>query len=238
MIIPKDHGKAWELLRKATPARIHVGRTGTRPLTKDMLRFRMDHAAAVDAVYGNVSQELIEKFHLFSVDTLFQSKENYLRRPDHGRRFSQEALATISQRCVKKPQVQIVISDGLSASAVEENLQDVYPPLLDSLAVHQLTVGTSFFVRGGRVACMDSIGDVLQPEVLVLLIGERPGLVTPSSLSAYMCYCPRSGRKDAERTVISNIHRKGTPPIEAGAYIGTLVNKMIEQQVSGVRLIL
>ncbi|MEW9671116.1 ethanolamine ammonia-lyase subunit EutC [Ammoniphilus sp. 3BR4] len=230
--------KEWDFLRRSTPARIGVGRTGTRPLTQTLLQFRADHAAAVDAVYGEVSLSLLEKHGLFTIETEYKTKSNYLNRPDDGRRFSAEALAHLSSVCVKKPQVQVVVSDGLSASAVEENLSDIYPALMDSLTVYGLTVGTPFFVKGGRVGCMDPIGDCLEPEVLVLLIGERPGLVTPSSLSAYMCYRPRAGRKDAERTVISNIHRKGTPAIEAGAYIGTLAMKMIEQQVSGVGLVL
>lgn len=238
MEINREKQEEWERLRKYTPARVGVGRTGTRPLTWDFLRFRLDHAAAVDSVYGAVSEKLLEEYQLFSVDSLFRSKENYLKRPDHGRNFADETLARISKACAQKPQVQIVVSDGLSASAVEENLGDVYPVLLDSLALHGLKTGTPFFVRGGRVGCMDRIGDILEPEVLVLLIGERPGLASSSSLSAYICYRPHTGRKDSERTVVSNIHREGTPPLEAGAYIGTLVKKMIDQKVSGISLVL
>lgn len=221
-----------------TSARIGVGRTGTRPLTRTMLQFRSDHAAAVDAVYGEVSQQLLDEFQWFSVDTCYETKEEYIRRPDKGRKISKRGVALLNKMCMPCPQVQIVISDGLSAYAIEENIRDVYPALIDSLQINGLTWGTTFFVRGGRVGCMDHIGDLLKPEVLVLFIGERPGLVNADSMSAYMCYQPRTGKTDSDRMVISNIHRGGTPPVEAGAHIGTIVKKMLEQKVSGVKLIL
>ncbi|MBB5323078.1 ethanolamine ammonia-lyase small subunit [Anoxybacillus tepidamans] len=228
--------KGIEELRKATPARIGVWRTGTRPLTKTILKLQLDHAAAVDAVSGEVLDSLLKEFNLFTVETCYENKEVYLKRPDKGRILTEEAVKTIKERCIKNPQVQIVVSDGLSASAIEANLRDIYPSLLDSLKVNGLTQGTPFFVKGGRVACMDHIGEILQPEVLVLLIGERPGLVSANSMSAYMCYRPRKGIVESERTVISNIHSGGTSPIEAGAHIGTILRKMIEQKASGVHL--
>jgi ethanolamine ammonia-lyase small subunit len=223
-------------LVESTPARIGVWRTGTRPLTKTMLKLQFDHAAAIDAVGGEVLEKTLAEFDLFTIETCYENKEMYLKRPDKGRVLTKAAVQTISERCRKRPQVQIVVSDGLSASAIETNLKDVYPALLDSLKINNLTCGTSFFVKGGRVACMDHIGEILEPEVLVLLIGERPGLVSASSLSAYMCYSPRKGMIESERTVISNIQPFGTPPIEAGAHIGTVLKKMLEQKVSGVKL--
>ncbi|MCZ8522450.1 MULTISPECIES: ethanolamine ammonia-lyase subunit EutC [Paenibacillus] len=224
-------------LMKQTPARLAVGRAGTRPTTGAMLKLRLDHAEAVDAVYGEVGEETLEAFGLFSVDTRFGNKETYLKRPDLGRILAAEAETVILARCIHEAEVQIVVSDGLSAKAVEDNLADVLPALLDSLEINGLQAGTPFFVRGGRVGCMDEIGRLLEPKTLVLLIGERPGLVTASSLSAYLCYKPRPGCRDADRTVISNIHRGGTPPVEAGAHIGSLLRKMIEQKVSGIGLI-
>lgn len=227
-----------EELLDSTPARIGVWRTGVRPLTKTMLQLRRDHAAAVDAVYGEVSQSLLDEFSLFTVETQYDNTENYLKRPDMGRILNEDGVRLLQERCQKRPQVQIVVSDGLSASAVDANLRDVLPSLMDSLKSYGLTWGTPFFVKGGRVASMDHIGELLQPEVLVLLIGERPGLVTAHSMSAYMCYRPRKGMVESERTVISNIHRQGTSPIEAGAHIGTILSKMLEQKASGVKLIL
>lgn len=228
---------ALEGLKQFTPARIGVGRTGTRPLTKDFLSFRIDHAAAVDAVYGEVSSELLQEYNLFTIETCYGTKEQYLKRPDKGRILSAEGEQLIRERCLQNPQVQVVVSDGLSASAVNENVLDVYPALMDSLSFYGINVGTPFFVKGGRVACMDAIGEILKPEAFVLLIGERPGLVCAHSMSAYMCYRPRKGMKESERMVISNIHRGGTPPIEAAAHIGTLVKKMLEQKASGVSLV-
>jgi ethanolamine ammonia-lyase small subunit len=223
-------------LLASTPARIGVWRTGTRALTKEVLKFRRDHAAAVDSIYGEASQALLDEFDLFTVETRYENTENYLKRPDMGRIVTEEGIAEIQKRCKLKPQVQIVVSDGLSANAVDANLGDVYPSLLDSLSAYGLSTGTPFFVRGGRVAVMDHIGEIVQPEVLVLLIGERPGLVSSKSLSAYICYKPRKGTVESDRTVISNIHRGGTPPLEGGAHIGTIVNKMLEQKTSGVNL--
>ncbi|GAA4846654.1 ethanolamine ammonia-lyase subunit EutC [Paenibacillus vulneris] len=232
---PKWKEGMTELL-SSTPARIGVWRTGTRALTKEMLKFRCDHAAAVDSIYGEVSSSLLDAFGLFQVETYYENTDNYLKRPDRGRMITPQGVELIRSRCVMKPQVQIVVSDGLSANAIDANLPDVYPSLLDSLASYGLKAGTPFFVRGGRVAVMDHIGELLQPEVLVLLIGERPGLVSSQSMSAYMCFRPRKGTVESERTVISNIHRGGTPPVEAGAHIGTLLKTMIEQQASGVNM--
>jgi ethanolamine ammonia-lyase small subunit len=225
-----------EELVESTPARIAVWRAGTRPLTKTMLKLQFDHAAAIDAVGGEVLEKTLDEFNLFTVETCYENKEIYLKRPDKGRVLTDAAVLTITEQCIKQPQVQIVVSDGLSASAVETNIKDVLPALIDSLKINNLTMGTPFFVKGGRVACMDHIGEILQPEVLVLLIGERPGLVSASSMSAYMCFRPRKGVIESERTVISNIHPFGTPPIEAGAHIGTVLRKMLEQKASGIKL--
>lgn len=232
---PKSKEGLAELL-ETTPARIGVWRTGTRPLTSELLKFRSDHAAAVDTVYGEVSDRLIREFGFVIADTQYVNIENYLKRPDMGRVLTEDSAARIREQCVKNPQVQIVVSGGLSASAIEANLRDVFPALLDSLKANGLTPGTPIYVNGGRVKVMDQIGELLQPETLVLLIGERPGLVSASSMSAYMCYRPNKDTVESDRNVISNIHRGGTPPVEAGAHIGTMLKKMIEQKTSGVKL--
>lgn len=225
-----------EWLKQTTPARIGTGRAGTRPTTAELLKLRCDHAAAVDSVYGKVSPALLEELGLFSVESGALDKELYLRRPDLGRLLPDGSIQTLKQRCIQQPQVQIVVSDGLSANAIESNLRDIYPALLDSLEVQKLSAGTPFFVLNGRVGCMNAIGDILQPEVIVLLIGERPGLITSHSMSAYLCYRPGYGMTDSERIVVSNIHQGGTPPVEAGAYLGGLIAKILEQQTSGVSL--
>lgn len=226
-----------DLLISKTPARIGVGRAGLRPKTDTWLKFRFDHAAAVDAVYGDVDPKILESLSLLKVNTKVSDKEVYVRRPDFGRKLSDEAKQLIDQKCKKSPTVQIIVSDGLSSKAVEENLEDVYLSLNQSLQSLGLDVGTPFFIEKGRVAAMDDVGEILKPKVIVYLIGERPGLVSAESLSAYLCYEPRHGTIEADRMVISNIHKGGIPPVEAGAYIGTVVQKILKYEASGVSLV-
>ncbi|MEO2078314.1 MAG: ethanolamine ammonia-lyase subunit EutC [Bacillus sp. (in: firmicutes)] len=226
-----------ELLISKTPARIGVGRAGLRPKTNTWLKFRYDHAAAVDAVYGDVNPALLESLSLFKVNTKVEDKEVYVRRPDFGRKLSEEAKQLITKQCKKAPTVQIIVSDGLSSKAIDENLEDVYLSLNQSLQGIGLDVGTPFFIEKGRVAAMDEVGELLKPKVIVYLIGERPGLVSAESLSAYLCYEPRVGTIEADRMVVSNIHKGGIPPVEAGAYLGTVIQKILKYQASGVSLV-
>jgi ethanolamine ammonia-lyase small subunit len=220
-----------------TPARIGIGRAGLRPRTETWLRFRLDHGAAVDAVYGSVQQDLLKSLNLFSVNTMVSHKEEYIRRPDLGRKLSEEAKRTIRENCHFKPKVQIIASDGLSAQAIEKNLEDVYLSFLQSLNHLGIEYGTPFYIEKGRVASMDEVGEILEPEVVILFIGERPGLISSESLSAYLCYKPRKGTIEADRMVISNIHHGGIPPAEAGAYLGSVVQKILKYQASGVSLV-
>ena len=226
-----------DTLIQKTPARIGIGRAGLRPRTETWLKFRYDHAAAVDAVYGNVNDDLLKRLNLFKVNTQVTDKEVYIRRPDYGRKLSDEAKKYIQERCTKSPTVQIIVSDGLSSKAIEENVEDVYLSLQQSLKSAGLDVGVPFYIEKGRVAVMDDIGELLTPKVVVLLIGERPGLISAESLSAYLCYEPKKGMIEAERMVVSNIHKGGIPPVEAGAYLGTLVQKILKYEASGVSLV-
>ncbi len=224
-------------MRQLTQARIAVGRAGSRPKTDTWLKFRFDHAAAVDAVYGEVSEDLLERLDLFKVQTKVKDKEEYIRRPDLGRRLSDEAKEILKEKCEHRPVVQIVASNGLSASALETNLEDVYLSLKQSLSNLNIQTGRSFYVDKGRVALMDDIGELLEPDLVIMLIGERPGLVSAESLSAYLCYKPRHGMIEADRMVISNIHKGGIPPVEAGAYLGTVIQKVLKYEASGVSLV-
>ncbi|MEH7379361.1 ethanolamine ammonia-lyase subunit EutC [Bacillus sp. JJ1533] len=233
---PKNPDELKELVSK-TPARIGIGRAGLRPKTNTWLKFRYDHAAAVDAVYGTVNDNLLKSLDLFKIETKVNDKEVYIRRPDYGRKLSDQAKKTILEKCKKNPTVQIIVSDGLSSSAVEENVEDVYLSLQQSLKSLGIDTGTPFYIEKGRVAVMDDVGEILQPDVVVLLIGERPGLISAESLSAYLCYQPRIGTIEADRMVISNIHKGGIPPVEAGAYIGTVIQKILKYEASGVSLV-
>jgi ethanolamine ammonia-lyase small subunit len=171
------------------------------------------------------------------VDTrITAGKEQYLLRPDLGRQLDDEARRLVAERCVKGPDLQICVGDGLSAQAVTANLRQILPVLQAGSATAGLRLGTPFFIRHCRVGVMNDIGDLLQPRVLILLIGERPGLGRADAMSVYMAYRPRSGHTDADREVICNIfHGGGANPLEAGAYALTLAQQMLRRQASGVK---
>lgn len=234
----EDFDEKYANARRKTPARIGIGRSGPRPLTKSLLKFRLDHAAAVDSVYGEVDASLLEKLGFFTIQTKVENdKETYILRPDLGRKLTPHAKDLLLSRCMIQPQVQIIASNGLSAKAINANLENVYLSLVQSLESLQLTVGTPFYIEQGRVGLMDDIGEVLKPTVVIYLIGERPGLVTAESMSAYICYQPRHGTIESDRTVVSNIHQGGIPPVEAGAFLGTIIEKILRYEASGIKLV-
>ncbi|HBM75650.1 MAG TPA: ethanolamine ammonia-lyase [Clostridiaceae bacterium] len=222
--------------KEKTPARLGVWRAGPRYKTETLLRFRADHAAAMDAVFTDVSQEFLKKMNLFSIKTKCKNKDEYLTRPDLGRQFDKEEIDKIKEKCTASPQVQIYVSDGLSSTSIESNVADVLPAIIQGLEGYGIKVGTPFFVKYGRVPAMDVISEVLDAEVTCVLIGERPGLVTAESMSAYMAYRGKVNMPEARRTVVSNIHRGGTPPVEAGAHIADIIKLILEKKVSGVNL--
>ncbi len=222
----------------ATTARIGVGRTGPRYTTASLLLFQADHAITQDALYRDVDPRLLSELGLFSVETrITGGKQEYLLRPDLGRQLSDEAKRLIRERCAKNPAVQLVVGDGLSAAAIEANLRQILPVIKQGVQAAGLSFGTPFFVKHCRVGVMNDIGELLQPEVLILLIGERPGLGRADSMSAYMAYRPKPGDTDADRDVICNIFEGGgTNPLEAGAFVVQLAQKMRRHQASGVKL--
>lgn len=220
----------------SSPARLGVGRTGTRPPTRATLEFRADHARARDAVLTQVSDETIRDTGLLEISSLVENQDQYLARPDLGRDISDETAAVLRDNCTTSPDVQIVVCDGLSSTAVEANVPDLLPALTTGLTERGFEVGTPVFVRFGRVNVMDAIGEELDATSVVNLIGERPGLNTAKSLSAYMTYEPARGKPTAEKSVISNIHPDGLPAVEAGAELVERVETMHEQQRGGIDL--
>ena len=225
-----------ERMMARTPARIGVGNCGPRLKTQTMLTLRADHAAARDAVFMDVSQELLDRLNLFTVETQCTDKTQFLTRPDLGRIFPPEGLETIKSNCVHDIDVQIYASDGLSSTAVEANLENILPIITEGLTAKGLKVGTPFFVKNGRVAAMDQISEALNATVTCVLLGERPGLATAESMSAYIAYKATIGMPEARRTVVSNIHSRGIPAVEAGAYIVDVIQKILEAKASGVEL--
>lgn len=226
-----------EDLRRNTAARIASGRAGPRPRTVTLLRFLADHSRSKDTVLKEIPTEWVEKTGLFEVHSEIADKDQYLTRPDLGRRLSKESIDTILAKCKKSPQVQVVVSDGLSTDAITANYDEILPPLMKGLQSAGLDVGTPFFVRHGRVKIEDQIGEVLGAKVVILLIGERPGLGQSESLSCYMVYSPVVAKTvESDRNCISNIHRAGTPPVEAAAVIVDMAKKMLDKKVSGIAL--
>jgi ethanolamine ammonia-lyase small subunit len=237
MLVPNpENKKAFLNLKANTSARLGVWRAGPRYKTQTLLRFRADHAAAMDAVFTDVSEEIIEEMGLFKVQTKCRDKDEFLTRPDLGRQFSDQALTEIKEKCKVKPKVQLYVADGLSSTAIEANLRDIFPAIKQGLEGHNIEIGTPFFVKYGRVGSMDSISECLEADVSCVLIGERPGLATAESMSCYMAYKAEVGMPEARRTVISNIHSGGTPAVEAGAHIADVIKAMLDQKASGLDL--
>ncbi|SJZ64380.1 Ethanolamine ammonia-lyase light chain [Cetobacterium ceti] len=219
--------------KKKTPARVGISRAGTRYTTNTMLRFRADHASAIDAVFTDVPEEFLEKNNLFTVQTKCSSKDEYITRPDLGRKISDEGVKILEEKCKKNPTVEVYVSDGLSSTAIEANIEDTLPALMNGLKSYGIDVGTPFFVKYGRVGAADHVSEILGAEVTCVLIGERPGLATAESMSAYITYKGYVGIPEAKRTVISNIHRNGTPAAEAGAHVAHVIKKILDAKASG-----
>jgi ethanolamine ammonia-lyase small subunit len=233
------HSPFAELAREIqarTPARLLTGRSGTAYRTSTHLQLRQDHAAARDAVQTELqlNSQSIEEFRLFEVQTLAKSKTEYLQRPDLGRKLRDVAKELIRCNCPVQPQWQIVIGDGLSATAITKQVPALLPLLLAEGQRRNLTLGQPFIIRYCRVGVLNEIGELLDPAVAVLLIGERPGLATAESLSVYMAYRPRTGHTDAQRNLISNIHARGIGHAEAVRRIANLAERMMTLQQSGV----
>jgi ethanolamine ammonia-lyase small subunit len=232
---PIDY-KGCMILRKTTPARICTGRAGSRYKTSDYLRLRADHAVAMDAVWSYVDESIVNELDFFKVQTLARDKEEYITRPDLGRSFSNEVIDNIKDNCISNIDVQIIAGDGLSSPAITSNLKDIYPMIVEGVKAKGYTIGTPIFVKNARVATMDKISEALNAKVTLILIGERPGLATGESMSCYMAYEASSIKPESQRTVISNIHKNGMPPVEAGAQIVQLIEILIKEKKSGIDL--
>ena len=234
---PKD-ADGLRALMASTTARIGVGRAGPRYSTAELLLFQGDHAVTQDALYRDVDQKLLDEFKLFTVQTkITGGKQEYLLRPDLGRLLNDDAKRIINEKCQKNVNIQLVVGDGLSAAAVEANLRQIFPVIKQGAQTASLTFGTPFFVKYARVGVMNDVGELIKPDVVILLIGERPGLGRAESMSAYMGYKPKYGDTDADRDVVCNIFENGgTNPLEAGAFVVQIAQKMRKNQASGVKL--
>lgn len=220
----------------STPARIGVGRAGTRYRTNTLLRFRADHAAAKDAVMSEVDDKLVARLGLVELTTRAPDKRVFLERPDAGRALSDEGKRVLSDKCVKGPEVQVCYGDGLSAAALNAHLEAFHGALMAALAARGFRVGTPLFVRRSRVKVMDEVARLVDAEACVFTCGERPGLGFADSLSSYYIYRPASGATDADREVISNINPRGLEPVKAAHAVAEACARILAAKKSGVVL--
>ena len=227
---------AFAKLKAKTPARLGAGRAGARYETLTMLRFRADHAAAQDAVFSQVPEDFAAQNGMVAVQTRCQSKDEYLTRPDLGRCFDEENQQKIRAAVKGTPRVQLVVGDGLSSAAIMANAMDCAAAIRDGLKLKGIETENPIFVRYCRVGAGDAVGDVTGCELVCMLVGERPGLVTDKSMSCYITYKPHTGVSESSRTVVSNIHAQGTPAVEAGAHVAELIDTILRKKVSGVGL--
>ncbi len=221
-------------MKKATPARIGIGHAGARYKTVPELRFLADQAAAADAVFTEVPDEVVQALGVFEVKTRCNDKYEMLTRPDYGRIFEEDAKQKILSGCTYAPDVQIYFGDGLCSPSIAANIPDLYKTIELGLKDKNIRVGTPFFVRYCRVNTARTIGPLLNAPVVCVLIGERPGLLTCESMSAYIAYNPRPDMSESEYTVVSNISRHGIPPVEAAAHIVDLLAEILEKKCSGI----
>jgi len=229
-------------IRARTPARLLAGRAGAGYRTSTQLDLREAHAAARDAVRAELDLELVftsafvKRWRLFEVSSQAASKDEYLLRPDLGRHFTENSRAELLKHCPAGNRLQIAIGDGLSVTAVAAQVPSLLAALQEGAHTRSWTVGQTPVIRHCRVGTLNEIGELLTPEVAVLLIGERPGLATAESLSAYMAYKPHKLHTDADRNLISNIHRRGVSPEDAAIRILNLAALMIKTHASGSRI--
>jgi ethanolamine ammonia-lyase small subunit len=229
-------------LRALTPARVALGRAGASLPTRSLLDFTLDHARARDAVHAPFDAQAIAaevarlSLGVLHVESQATNRRDYLSRPDLGRRLDPASAARLAEAAGNGADVVVVIGDGLSSKAVHAHAVAVLAHLAPRLDVAGIKVGPVVVASGARVALGDEIGASLDARMVVLLIGERPGLSAPDSLGAYLTFAPRIGRTDAERNCVSNIHRAGLGHDEAAAKIAWLAREGLARRITGVAL--
>jgi ethanolamine ammonia-lyase small subunit len=228
-------------LRALTPARVGLGRTGVSLGTRDLLDFQRAHAQARDAVHARLDSAALAaeiegggRPGVLRLHSAATSRAEYLQRPDLGRRLNEPSRALLAQQPADLVDLAVVISDGLSALAVERNVPALLGELLPSLSDWSLAPIT--IVEQGRVAVADEIGAAFHAQISVILIGERPGLSSPDSLGAYITWDPRPGRTDAERNCVSNIRSEGLAYAQAATQLRYYLTEAWRRRLTGVAL--
>jgi ethanolamine ammonia-lyase small subunit len=234
--VPEPCNKeAYMSMKQRTVARLGVWRAGQRYNTWSMLHFRADHATAQDAVFTDVDADFAPSHGFIAGQSMCESKDEFLTRPDLGRKLNDATKELFARELPRGAKVTLMVGDGLSSSAMV-NIPTILPAIKQGLSGMGVEVGPVPYVKYCRVGAMDDLGALIDSDVICLLIGERPGLATGESMSAYMAYKPNPERPESWRTVVSNIYQGGTPPAEAGAYTATLIKRILDEKVSGVDL--
>jgi ethanolamine ammonia-lyase small subunit len=245
-LIEPDLSETIRKVRARTPARLLAGRSGAAYRTSTQLELREAHAAARDAVRAELNlltaplddrgNDFGLRQKLFEVCSRAANKDEYLLRPELGRRLNDKSREEVIRRCSTRNDLQIVIGDGLSVTAVAVQVPLLLPLLLDGAKKRGWSIGEIFVIRYCRVGILNEIGELLVPAVAILLIGERPGLATAESLSAYMAYRPKTSDSDAKRNLISNIHARGVGTTQAAERLLNLAGSMMKTHKSGWQL--
>jgi ethanolamine ammonia-lyase small subunit len=242
MKTPAPASRSLTDLRDLTPARVGLGRAGASMPTKALLEFTLDHARARDAVHAafDVSGLILGLRDLgleaSDVSSRARNRQDYLRRPDLGRMLDPDSRQLLADRNGSPCQLAVVIGDGLSPSAVNAHAIELVRSLVPRLAADGIEIGAAVVASGARVALGDEIGGLLAARMVVMLIGERPGLSAPDSLGAYLTFAPRPGLTDAERNCVSNIHGSGLGYDEAALRISWLIREGLAREITGVAL--
>jgi len=228
-------------LRSLTPARVGLGRTGVSLRTRDLLDFSRCHAMARDAVHAQLAAVALAaeiengiRPAVLRLHSAATSRAEYLQRPDLGRRLNDASRAILAEQPADEVDLALVIADGLSASAAQRHVPALLRELLPRLSDWWLAPIS--IVEQGRVAIGDEIGAALRAEIVVVLLGERPGLSSPDSLGAYITWQPRPGRTDAERNCISNIRPEGLGYASAARLLAVILNEARRLRLTGIAL--
>jgi ethanolamine ammonia-lyase small subunit len=242
---PEEPGSSIRMadrLTALTDARVGLGRVGASMPTVEVLKFAYAHARARDAVHADFDSDSLAKglsalgLQSFTGQSAAGDRMTYLRRPDLGRRLGERDRVALADRNVSGFDVAIVIADGLSATAVHVNSLPFVAALVPLLTVMGLSIAPVALLRNARVAIGDEVGALLDARLVLVLIGERPGLSSADSLGAYLTYAPSVGRSDAERNCISNIREGGLVPPLAARKAAWLVGEALRRQLTGVAL--
>lgn len=232
----------WSILRRYTDARIGLGRSGAALPTREVLKFSMAHAQARDAVKTPIAWDPIETalsdldLQSVRVESAANDRDIYLRRPDLGRQLSAASCQRLAEHKSAKPDLLIVVGDGLSSTGIMANAVAMIAALMPLAQKNGWKLGPVVLASQSRVALGDDAGEIVGAKAVLMLIGERPGLSSPDSLGAYLTWAPRVGRKDAERNCISNIRAGGLSYDEAAFKVAWLLREAFARKLTGVQL--